>query len=387
MKYDKKLQLLKIDGKLMAHDNLFSSKLLKILILEIIICGMFFPPFLNLILSGRSLGMIYVYNLNAVFSVFIMFKLYVGIRILSHVSRWNSDVALAVCNRYKVKPGLQFATKAEMKKRPAIILTCMLLIFLFLLGFSLRTFEYGILDSGTVKLKGNNDLNFLSNCFWLVIVTMTTVGYGDYFPRSHFGRFVGVIACIIGMLILSMIVVSLSVIFEFSQDEKKAYERLKKVLAIDNMNDKAANIIKTVCMIMRISRVKYDSNITKLTERFLLFTNLKREITKFYDDSKVALNYNVPIDETLKRLQEKITSDLDEFVKNVRKLKDFENDMSVINTGHDIQLKRIIDVIEMQEDISEYLISHYNKNVDKLKKNQNDFLLNESQNSNESCEL
>ncbi len=77
--------------------------------------------------------------------------------------------------------------KAELKKRPYTILIIMMVITMILCAFALRTFEYGIFTENTQSLKGEIDLQSLQNCFWVVIITMMTVGYGDMHPKSHFG--------------------------------------------------------------------------------------------------------------------------------------------------------------------------------------------------------
>jgi hypothetical protein len=38
---------------------------------------------------------------------------------------------------------------------------------------------------------------------------MATVGYGDYYPKTHLGRFTGVGVCLIGMVSVSLFVVFL----------------------------------------------------------------------------------------------------------------------------------------------------------------------------------
>ena len=39
---------------------------------------------------------------------------------------------------------------------------------------------------------------------------MTTVGFGDFYPRSYFGRITIIIACFVGIFIVSMTMVSLT---------------------------------------------------------------------------------------------------------------------------------------------------------------------------------
>lgn len=39
---------------------------------------------------------------------------------------------------------------------------------------------------------------------------MMTVGFGDYFPRTHLGRSICIIACFWGVFVVSMMVVTLT---------------------------------------------------------------------------------------------------------------------------------------------------------------------------------
>jgi hypothetical protein len=48
------------------------------------------------------------------------------------------------------------------------------------------------------------------NSAWLTIITMTTVGYGDIYARTNFGRFFSVIAFIVGNVLISLIIVVFS---------------------------------------------------------------------------------------------------------------------------------------------------------------------------------
>ena len=70
---------------------------------------------------------------------------------------------------------------------------------------------------------------------WCVIVTMTTVGYGDFYPVTHLGRIVGVIASLWGAFIISLLMVTLStntylvnvhaaIATELTPAQRKAYD-------------------------------------------------------------------------------------------------------------------------------------------------------------------
>jgi hypothetical protein len=63
----------------------------------------------------------------------------------------------------------------------------------------------------------------------MVVVTMTSginirltniVGFGDYFPRSHFGRFIIILTTFWGVFLVSMCIVSVSNYRQFYSTEK-----------------------------------------------------------------------------------------------------------------------------------------------------------------------
>jgi hypothetical protein len=361
MRYKNQVNILCADDRLTKYDNIYTSGMLKSLVIEIFILGIFYPPFLNIVFSGKMLGLDYAYNVNSIFSILVIFKLYTAVRILTYMSRWNSPTAIAICNKYRINYGIQFMVKAEMKKRPGIILTFLLSLSLILLGFTLRTFEYGIVCKDCVSIKSGNDLSYLANCFWLIVTTMTTVGYGDYYPRSHLGRFVGVIACIIGMFLLSLIVVSLSVISDFTPEEKKAYSKLKKLLANDTMESKAGNILKTIVFIRRLSKIRVDKKL--LSERFILFTHLRREVAIFTDDSRTANSQSIPLEEMLKRLENKIADDVKLLTSNIKKLDSMDTDINDMENQQLEVTDKLDEILMKQEAIGQYLLKLNNENV------------------------
>lgn len=72
---------------------------------------------------------------------------------------------------------------------------------------------------------------------------MATVGYGDYFPISNCGRIIGILACLWGVFIVSIFVVTLNNLLEFSKQEGKSYEILCKLAYKDILRAKAVAVI------------------------------------------------------------------------------------------------------------------------------------------------
>ena len=105
------------------------------------------------------------------------------------------------------------------------------------LAYVLRIFEreyYRQLD----LTPGKQNLLFESylTSVWCVIITMTTVGYGDVFAASTFGRFISVVNALWGAFIISLLVSAIGQIFDLSDTQKAA------VAEITNAKNSAKSI-------------------------------------------------------------------------------------------------------------------------------------------------
>ena len=60
--------------------------------------------------------------------------------------------------------------------------------------------------------------NYISSV-WCVIITMTTVGYGDMFPVTFYGRLVGIVCAFWGTFIISLLIIVAAEIFALTNNE------------------------------------------------------------------------------------------------------------------------------------------------------------------------
>ena len=61
---------------------------------------------------------------------------------------------------------------------------------------------------------------------WNMVITLTSAGYGELYPKSFFGRIVGVTICFWGVLIISLMVVAVTQTLEFTYNEERSYNLL-----------------------------------------------------------------------------------------------------------------------------------------------------------------
>ena len=56
----------------------------------------------------------------------------------------------------------------------------------------------------------NFNMNNLYNCMWNVIITLSSVGYGEMYAVTFFGRIIAVIICFWGLFVVSTLVVTVT---------------------------------------------------------------------------------------------------------------------------------------------------------------------------------
>lgn len=87
---------------------------------------------------------------------------------------------------------------------------------------------------------------------------MTTVGYGDFFPRTTFGRLIDVLLVVWGIFIVSLMVVVLTNALNMDASESRALIVLNRLEAKKIVKEKAVNLIGASYRKHRLV-VKYES--------------------------------------------------------------------------------------------------------------------------------
>ena len=124
-----------------------------------------------------------------------------------------------------------------MKTTPTRLNTIFLFLLIFWFGEAVR-----ICENPLTRVVPDMPFNYI-NSMWTVVLTMTTVGYGDIYPRTTLGRLVIFFCSIFGVIVISLIVVTVQNSLEMTNVESKAYTVIKKIQLTQTMRDRAAMVI------------------------------------------------------------------------------------------------------------------------------------------------
>lgn len=185
------------------------------------------------------------------------------------------------------------------------------------------------------------------------------VGYGDYFPRTHMGRFVCILACFWGVFLVSMMVVTLTVVSSFDSKQRRAYDILFRLNIKEELKKKGAYVLTMVIRIRalycRFSKGKLSKeNYQK--ERIKRNADLEIKLQFFRDLRGQIRDYEITSEEALRQLTEKIDRDLDEVKEMLVSLIQIEKQLSEIEQSQNIVIVALNECLQYTGNVEEFLI-------------------------------
>lgn len=249
------------------EDDLGSTKKIRGVVLELLLNAIH-PAYglhkLSIQTYIKTLDVTINYNLPALISVFMLLRIYHLIRLFSSISKYRTSRGQRLCKIYGIYPSNWFALKCMMKVKPVSVITSM-----FVLGLFTSSYAIWILERPMYEY-GGKDFTKFGNAIWYIIVTMATVGYGDYYPATVFGRITGFLACIWGIVIVSITTLTFSNLLSMNLGEETSLLILERLIFKDKLRDEAAWVLTSAVKYQQLmKRDKWPSR--RLTDQFRKF--------------------------------------------------------------------------------------------------------------------
>ena len=263
------------------------------LTMELIVCSVFLPPYINVNFHGEMLNGVYNYNLGEIIMIFMLLRVYLVPRLYGHYSRWTGTRARAVCKNYSTISDAVFAFKSDLKLRPFLSIGTIFTFAVIFMGIAVMQAERHFEPES--ERAGGVDMGQLTNNQWMIFVTMATIGYGDIYPTTHHGRFFCILACVCGMILVSALIVALNKASELSKEQRSAYLILKSEQGYREWMNSASNVIKFA---FKCAATKFTS-VKRLKFAFLL----KQAVFEHERITKTVSTLSVTSTEMLHELQ------------------------------------------------------------------------------------
>jgi hypothetical protein len=249
-------------------------------VIDTVVTGMFVPPFNNFPLPNmlNLKGVSYV-RIEYWVAMASFLKLNWTFRVLLQECLAKFSDSLVLKKLAHFEPGLLFAIKLHLHKTPVLFLTCCWWVLFSSIAYTLRIME----------ASSHQNVLQLSQTLWLCVVSFSTIGYGDFIPKSHFGRFLTCAGIICAFILVALSVVTWQNCITMKYSEKnvlKVYQY--SVMKARLQNGASAMITKWLKIVVLKSRVpgkKWTVNLywTMLEEVCLppIETALKVNLTLF----------------------------------------------------------------------------------------------------------
>ena len=253
---------------LKSNDNVFTSGIWKFLFLEIFLNSIISIPNCDkeITISQRNpqkpKAKIFLDIIITILNLFL--RSYHFIKYIIIQSRYFKYDCEKICLDCNVTMDYLFVIKAEFQEKPFLFVSVLLVESIIIFGYSVRSIEMFFMFGEEIEKV--QDWRFIWNGYWCIIITMSTVGFGDFYPISLLGRFIVIISSIWGNFLISMMVAALTVAVEFNNNENLSYEMIKAALAEVEYGKIGTVFFQTL--------IRYNNHINKIKQ----YPNLYNEI-------------------------------------------------------------------------------------------------------------
>ena len=343
----------KLMGADMLNLSYFQSRYFIYMIIEVIINVIHWPPGVDHEQEFYQLDGKLILSWNSMALCWMILRCYLIFRLFKHYTKWADSDSESICEQHGCSANTKFALKAVLQEKPYLVLTASMASSIVIFGFATRIFERPYTHDNS-----DQDLNFdyVWNSMWLIVLTMTTVGYGDFYPRTHMGRFVVVLACFWGVFLVSMMVVTLTVSSEFTKGESRAYDILFRLNAKEQAKKRASYVLKSALQLFVLQR-KFTEHPDYENLHIIKLNEMTNNLDAFRIQRNRAMKTDLPAEEMLRQLNEKIDIDLEEVRDQLTTAIELDSQLQKVELSQGSTLEALRSAVRHTRELKQYLLA------------------------------
>lgn len=200
--------------------TVFNSKLLSYFLSESLLCLLHIPPLVDR-----------YFDISYKLQLFVLFRLYVVARYMKEHNQFTRNkTCLFLASVTETELSNMFLFKTFLKKMPFRVIVTAYFLNIFLGAYVIHIIE---------------ENNSYLDSTWMVIVTMTTLGYGDVVPVTFFGRFVTGMMSVLGIFLMALLISVIHETLQLSQNEKRILAHIDNAEHYSQRKIAAAKLIQS----------------------------------------------------------------------------------------------------------------------------------------------
>lgn len=254
-------------------------------------------------------------EINTVISIALFTRVYYIFKFMLINSVFMTPNAQNHCKSKFFQLNYGFSIKANFKYNAKNIYFYGTILVVYIYCYAIRVFERE-LDDVTSR-----QFDSFFNSMWYVLVTMTTVGYGDYTAATSEGRVFAVLSCVTGTFLLSMMVITLSNVLDMTPTEITMFEIMKICDLNNDINEASKRIIYDFLVNIIKKRKKNGKiNVNKDYNRIILRSNKTKNLDYYINHNRNTIRQQINNKQNEKNNSNFITNDI-----NNKSLEEDEN--------------------------------------------------------------
>lgn len=279
-----KLKMDQNRGRADKADNLTTTGRIKFVIGECALLMVIPYPFLigiEILYFNEAVRNDIYYHINDFLYLASLLRFVYFSKSILNITIWKSRSASRICKMYGCQPGIEFSIRCMMKENPSQLNFFLLCLDVFFFTLAIR-----IAEAPLSRVVPTSSMFEYSNCIWLVSMTTTTAGYGDVYPKTPLGKFIMFWCSMAGVIIVSLIIVTITNMLEMSVVESKAFSVVQKTILKKQLKEKAAVVITKASKLWKNLKNKEDIASYRVVELSNQIEKFKKQKMKYQNEKE-----------------------------------------------------------------------------------------------------
>jgi len=245
-------EIVKLKHQVIPGQDFFHAAALKETIIEMMLMAIHCPMFCYANLKSiNPQGLIIIYDWDSLLStvtLFIRMRIVISIA-LNETNGVETPTIRIIAKTMRIQFESYFAARKLLDDKPIVTNLAVYALAVAMLSYAVRVAERPVcvqtasLDSSPAPGCPWKDAESPFNALWMIFITSLTVGYGDLYPVTHFGRFIAIIAAVLGIALIALVVTAVANLAKFNADENRGRNLIDRRVLAAGRRDLAGRVV------------------------------------------------------------------------------------------------------------------------------------------------